>query len=385
MSNPNSLAATPDPVSADWTSREIHQQPAAWAETRAVLKAMEPATRPFLAPLLALRDLRIILTGAGSSAYLGRCLAPALGAALGLRVEAIATTDLVAGPGLYFQRGIPTLLVSFARSGNSPESLAAVELAERHLDSCHQIVITCNADGALGRRGSGQDRTLTILLPDLTHDRGFAMTSSFSSMLLAAWSLLAPSAFTDNACARLGQAGRAALDAAPALVGSLVERRFQRTVYLGSCGLQGLASEAALKLLELTDGGVAALSESTLGFRHGPKTFVTPDCLVVIFLSSDRLTRRYDLDLARELAADGIAGRVLVLSGTVQDLAGLDAWVVPGMTEASDAELAFPYLVVAQLYAYGMSLALGCTPDNPSASGVVSRVVKGVTIHQAED
>jgi tagatose-6-phosphate ketose/aldose isomerase len=130
---------------------------------------------------------------------------------------------------------------------------------------------------------------------------------------------------------------------------------------------------------------VAALSESTLGFRHGPKTFVTPDCLVVIFLSSDRLTRRYDLDLARELAADGIAGRVLVLSGTVQDLAGLDAWVVPGMTEASDAELAFPYLVVAQLYAYGMSLALGCTPDNPSASGVVSRVVKGVTIHQAED
>lgn len=385
MPNPNATVATPDPSAGDWTSREIRQQPAAWSETRAVLAAITPAARRYLSPLLSRPNLRIILTGAGSSAYLGRCLAPELGASLGLRVEAIATTDLVAGPHLYFQRDVPTLLVSFARSGNSPESLAAVELAEKHLSECHQLVITCNADGALYRRGSGQSRTLAVLLPDVTHDRGFAMTSSFSSMLLAAWSLFAPRTFTDDACARLGRAGASTLDAAPALLRPLLERRFRRTVYLGSCGLHGLASEAALKLLELSDGGVAALSDSTLGFRHGPKTFVTPDCLAIVFLSSDRLTRRYDLDLVRELASDGIAGRVLALSGTDADLAGLDAWVVPGMTGASDAELAFPYLVFAQLYAYGMSLALGCTPDNPSASGVVSRVVKGVTIHKAED
>ena len=385
MSNPNAYVATPDPSSSDWTSREIRQQPAAWRETRALLAAIEPAARRFLAPLLARPNLRIILTGAGSSAYLGRCLAPELGAILGLRVEAIATTDLVAGPRLYFQRDVPTLLVSFARSGNSPESLAAVELAEQHLGECHQLVITCNADGALYRRGSGQSRMLSVLLPDVTHDRGFAMTSSFSSMLLAAWSLFAPATFTDDAFARVERAGAITLDAAPALLRPLLERRFRRAVYLGSCGLNGLASEAALKLLELSDGGVAALSDSTLGVRHGPKTFVTPDCLAIVFLSSDRLTRRYDLDLVRELAADGIAGRVLALSGADSDLAGLDAWIVPGMTEASDAELAFPYLVFAQLYAYGMSLALGCTPDSPSASGVVSRVVKGVTIHRVED
>ena len=385
MSNSNFPVGAPEQISGDWTSREIRQQPAAWSETRAVLAALEPAARRFLQPLLARENLRIVLTGAGSSAYLGRCLAPQLGASLGRRVEAIATTDLVAGPGLYFQRQVPTLLVSFARSGNSPESLAAAELAEQYLTECHQLVITCNAEGALYRRACGQSRSFAVLLPDLTHDRGFAMTSSFSSMLLSAWSLFVPATFTDDACARITRAAAATLAAAPALLRPVLERRFSRTVYLGSCGLTGLANEAALKLLELTDGGVAALSDSTLGFRHGPKTFVTPDCLAVVFLSSDRLTRRYDLDLAWELTADGLAGRVLVLSGDAANLAGLDAWVVPGMAGASDAELAFPYLVVAQLYAYDMSLALGCTPDNPSASGAVSRVVKGVTIHQVED
>jgi tagatose-6-phosphate ketose/aldose isomerase len=385
MSNSNATLAAADLNPGDWTSREIRQQPAAWSETRAALAAIEPAARRFLAPLLARQNLRIILTGAGSSAYLGRCIAPELGASLGLRVEAIATTDLVAGPRLYFQRDVPTLLVSFARSGNSPESLAAVELAERSVSECYQLIITCNTDGALYRRESGKRSTLAVLLPDMTHDRGFAMTSSFSSMLLAAWSLFAPATFTDDACTRIGRAGAITLDAAPALLRPLLARPFRRTVYLGSCGLHGLANEAALKLLELSDGGVAALSESTLGFRHGPKTFVTPDCLAVVFLSSDRLTRRYDLDLVRELASDGIAGRVLALSGADTDLAGIDVWVVPGMNGASDAQLAFPYLVFAQLYAYGISLALGCTPDNPSAAGVVSRVVKGVTIHRAED
>jgi len=385
MSNPHDTIATTDPSYSDWTSREIHQQPAAWSEARAVLAAMEPAARRFLAPLLARENLRIILTGAGSSAYLGRCLAPELGASLGRRVEAIATTDLVAGPRLYLQRDVPTLLVSFARSGNSPESVAAVELAEQHLSECHQLIITCNAEGTLYRRGARQTRSLAVLLPDLTHDRGFAMTSSFSSMLLAAWSLFAPETFTDDACMRIGRAGATTLEAAPTLLRPLLARQFRRTVYLGSGGLNGLANEAALKLLELSDGGVAALSESTLGFRHGPKTFVTPDCLAIVFLSSNQLTRRYDVDLVRELQSDGIAGRVLAFSGTDADLEGLDAWVVPGMNEASDAELAFPYLLVAQLYAYGMSLSLGCTPDNPSASGVVNRVVKGVTIHQVED
>src|SRR5205085_12144229 len=126
-------------------------------------------------------SLRIILTGAGSSAFIGECLAPHLGAKLCRRVEAIATTDLVSAPHLYFSEQVPTLLVSFARSGNSPESIAAVELAQRFLGQAHHLAVTCNPHGALARKGLGE----TILLPEETHDRSFAMTSSFSCMSYA--------------------------------------------------------------------------------------------------------------------------------------------------------------------------------------------------------
>lgn len=384
-----SNATSPNPdfthLGGAWTAREIHQQPAVWRDTVAVVAAARDRLQGFLNPLLARPNLRIVLTGAGSSAYLGQCLQPELLAALGRRVEAIATTDLVAGPEQYFQRGVPTLLVSFARSGNSPESLAAVDLAERFVDDCHHLVITCNGAGALYERTVARPNGCAILLPEATHDRGFAMTSSFSSMLYAAWLVFAPDTLDATASQRVKAAASFLLETMPPRIDDLVARRFARTVYLGSCGLAGLASEAALKLLELTDGAVAAISNSPLGFRHGPKTFLTRNTLVVTFLSNNPLTRRYDLDLARELKADGIAGRVLVLSAPRGDLDGLDALVVPGLESAGDAELAFAYLVVAQLYAFQMSIALGCTPDNPSASGAVNRVVKGVTIYPAGD
>ena len=366
-----------------WTAREIQQQPAVWQDTVAVVATEKDRLHAFLQPLLARPDLRVILTGAGSSAYIGQCLQPELLAVLGRRVEAIATTDLVAGPAQYFQRAVPTLLVSFARSGNSPESLAAVELAEKFVDECHQLVITCNEGGALYRRTGTRRNGFAILLPEATHDRGFAMTSSFSSMLYAAYLVFAPALLNTSAGVRIRSAATFLLDTMPARIDDLVARRLARTVYLGSCGLSGLANESSLKLLELTDGAVAAISNSPLGFRHGPKTFVTKNTLVVVFLSNNPLTRRYDLDLVRELKADGIASRVLALSAARDDLAGLDTVVVPGMESAGDAELGFAYLIVAQLYAFQMSIALGCTPDNPSASGAVNRVVKGVTIYPA--
>ena len=114
-----------------WTAREIAQQPESWIRTQELLRQHAAPIAAFLGPLLAQPDLRIILTGAGSSSFIGECLAPLLLQKLGRRVEAIATTDLLSGPHQYFQRDVPTLLVSFGRSGSSPESVAVVELAER--------------------------------------------------------------------------------------------------------------------------------------------------------------------------------------------------------------------------------------------------------------
>ncbi len=366
-----------------WTSAEIAQQPQVWHETAAIVAAMRPAIDAFLRPVLAQPDLRIILTGAGSSAYIGLCLLPDLLASLGHRVEAIATTDIVAAPHRYLQNPVPTLLVSFARSGGSPESLAAVELTDQFVKTCHHLVITCNAHGELRRRLEGQARSLVIVLPEASHDRGFAMTSSFSCMLYAAQLTLAPQLLNDQTVTRMGKAARQVLEQEHLLIQALATRRYQRAVYLGSSGLGGLAQEAALKLLELTDGAVAALSNTSLGFRHGPKTFVNSETLIVLFTSNDPLTRRYDLDIARELAADGIAGRLIVLTTRADDCADLDPVVLSDLKGAPDAELAFAYVIWAQLFAFHSSLVLGCKPDSPSASGTVNRVVRGVTIHPA--
>src|SRR5271167_2465861 len=178
--------ATLNRAGALWTAREIAQQPASWRRTQELLRQLGAPIAGFLAPLLARPDLRIVLTGAGSSAFIGECLAPLLLRRLDRRVEAIATTDLLSGPREYFQQDVPTLLVSFGRSGGSPESLAVVALAEQMLRECHQLVFTCNEQGALYQQCRERRNSLAILLPAETHDRGFAMTSSFTAMMLAA-------------------------------------------------------------------------------------------------------------------------------------------------------------------------------------------------------
>jgi tagatose-6-phosphate ketose/aldose isomerase len=362
-----------------WTAREIRQQPAMWAATEQVVQDLRPRAEAFLAPLLARPDLRVVLAGAGSSDYIGRALAPDLLAGLNRRVEVIATTDLVAGGGQLLQRDVPTLLVSFARSGNSPESVAATEIAETYLTDCRHLVVTCNKNGALYHRHNGKPRSLVALLPEATHDHGFAMTSSFTSMLLSARRILLPDQPFD--IARIGAATESVLADRAASLAAAAAGGFQRVVYLGSRGLAGIADEAALKLLELTDGEIVAMAETPLGFRHGPKTFVDANTLVVLFLSNDPQARRYELDLAREITGDKIAGKLLVLAGQGEGLDGIGADLIPGLSDASDAELCFPYLAWAQTFAFGRSLALGRTPDNPSRTGAVNRVVQGVTIY----
>jgi tagatose-6-phosphate ketose/aldose isomerase len=366
-----------DALGAGLTAREIAQQGNVWLRAD-VVGNQRAAVAAFLEPLLARDNLRIVLTGAGTSAFIGECLVPAM-LAQGRRVEAIATTDLVSGPGLFFQPQVPTLLVSFARSGSSPESLAAVALADQLLPEVHHLIITCNAEGALYRAAKECRSAFAILLPDATHDRGFAMTTSFTSMLLTA--ALAFNLFPAAAVQRLARAAQALPEQALPTIQALVAGQFRRVVYLGSNALRGLAREAALKLLELTDGQVVALFDSPLGFRHGPKTVVDGQTLVVVLLSNDAHARRYDLDLLHELRRDGHAGRVLALSGQPAPGLGADCVEIGGVDGAGDVELALPYIVFCQCFALLQSLALGLRPDTPSVSGTVNRVVRGVTIH----
>ena len=365
---------------AAWTAREIAQQPEVWIRVGDLVAREREALEAFLQPLVENPRLRVVLTGAGTSAYIGDCLAPALAARLGRRVEAIATTDLLSGPDLRLPSDGPTLLVSFARSGNSPESVAAVELAEQFLDGrVFHLVITCNPEGALAAFAAGLANAHVLLMPEAAHDRGFAMTSSFSAMMLAG--ALIFRLVGDGAPRRVALAAAELLPQATALAGRLVARGFERVVYLGSNVLRGLASEAALKLLELTDGRVVAVSDSTLGFRHGPKTIINDRTLVVVLLSNDGYARAYDVDLLRELEREGRAGGLLALGARADGAGGVEKLIIAGMSDAPDLELAPLLVLFAQSFALLQSLELGLTPDRPNPAGTVNRVVQGVTIH----
>jgi tagatose-6-phosphate ketose/aldose isomerase len=362
---------------AGWTAREIAQQPALWADVARLVATQRAMLDPFLVPLLLDPSIRIVFTGAGTSSFIGDCLAPAVGAHLRRRVESVATTDIVSGPERRLQRDVPTLLVSFARSGNSPESVASVDLAEQIVAKVHHLIITCNPEGELAKRAPQLRSARVLMLPDATNDRGFAMTSSFSSMVLVAGLIFG--VIRDQSVAAICRAADSLLPNAWSLAQRLVAREFHRVIYLGSNELSGLASEAALKLLELTDGQLVASAESTLGFRHGPKTIINNRSLVVLMLSNDAYTRAYDEDLLAELRRDARAGEVLALSA--RDVKEGEPVRIEGMSEASDLELALLYVLIAQTFALTQSLALGLTPDRPNAAGVVNRVVQGVTIH----
>ncbi|KRG72135.1 sugar isomerase [Pseudoxanthomonas dokdonensis] len=364
---------------AIWTAREITQQPAMLERTQALVAQLHPQLEAFAGAITGNPAARVILTGAGTSAYIGQCLAPLLDRRLAARVDAVPTTDLVCAPRLYLDPAQPLLLVSFGRSGNSPESLAAVELAESLVDEVRHLVVTCNPDGALSRVPVAH--SMTLQLPEETHDTSFAMTSSFSCMMLATVAALLPAGELASRIAPIAHATQAVIEQSLTLLQSLANARHDRVVYLGSGLLQGLAREATLKLGELTNGAVATCYDSPLGFRHGPKTFIDANTLVLVFVSNDPYTRRYDHDLIDELRRDGRAARVIEISARPRTAVSADTLLVPGLADAQDLDLLWPYVAAAQIYAFLHSRARGVTPDNPNPSGLVNRVVQGVQLY----
>lgn len=353
----------------DWTGREIAQQPDIW---RAALERVDGARSEidaWLQPLLAKDNLRIILTGAGSSAYIGKALAPTLTRALDRPVEAISTTSIVGAPDEYLLADRPTLLVSYGRSGSSPESIGAVQLANQLVPDCYHLVLCCNPESALGRADRESARAKCLIMPPQALDQSFAMTSSFTSMLISTLGIFVPDAVQAE---RAMAAARSLIATESVELSRLSKSGFRRVAFLGTGALQGIATEAALKALELSAGRIDSYAESPLGFRHGPKFIVDSDTLVFLLTHPEPYSRSYDLDLAAELERDGIAKAVVRLD-LLPELQGV----------ALDAQwLGLVYLVWCQQFAYRHALALGITPDNPCPSGEVNRVVQGVTLHR---
>lgn len=371
------------------TAKEICNQPKLWRETYEIILNKREELKAFLDNFAKKPNARVIITGAGSSAFVGDSVVAYLNAKENIKIEAIATTDIVSHPSYYLKKDEPTLLISCARSGNSPESTAAVALAEKIVDDINHLVLTCNPEGELALHAKKNDSNFLLLMPEESNDKGFAMTGSFSTMLLSCLLI-----FNLDKLEKIGKQietisaqGEKVLTNNVELMQKIVAEKFKRTVYLGTANAFGLARESALKVLELTAGKISTLYDTPVGFRHGPKSIIDDETLIVIFFSNDTYTRKYEYDLLKEVYSQNGNHKVLAISDyedkIIED--NSDYFIAINKEEQEyedDSFLVFDYLLNAQMYAFINSMELGIGPDNPCPTGEVNRVVKGVIIHE---
>ena len=366
-----------------FTEKEIWGQPVLWQAIYDQAVKEKQSLKLFLENATAHENLNIILTGAGSSAFIGLSLTGLFKRHFKRNTRAVSSTDLVTHPTDYLDSDVPLLLVSFARSGNSPESVTAVRIAEEVCSKVYHLIITCDKSGELARYKTNSAEYVFVL-PAEANDLSLAMTGSYSGMLLAGL-LIARinqinelqaqvSALQQYALKLLGQAED---------FKQLAEVDFERAVFLGSGPLYGTATESHLKLQELTDGRIICKKDSFLGFRHGPKAVINDKTLVFMLFSNNPYVLQYETDLIESLKE---GQKPLLLAGITES--GLNELKLDTLFVLSDKGnyldedfLPVCFVLPAQLVGYYKCLQLGLNPDSPSASGAISRVVKGVVIY----
>ena len=370
-----------------FTITEIYQQPATWRKTCAQLAACKDELQKFVDQVVKAPDFDIVLTGAGTSEFVGNSLYHALNKKYDFKVKSYASTDIVPNPEDTLSRTKPTLLINFGRSGNSPESVGSVEAAEVVCENLFHLFVTCNNEGALSKLADKKDNCFALNLTPETHDKSFAMTSSYSNMYLATYLALNLDRLDEITAAveKICAAGQNFLDNQFEEVAKIIaEFDFNRIVYLGNIALKGVAQESALKMLELTAGKVATMYDSQLGFRHGPKSIIDDNTLTVAYLSDDDYRRRYELDLIKEMSGQRKGNKIAVVYSKdceeVKELVDYTIQFNVGET-MENIMLGLDFILFAQTLAVMKSLSMGITPDNPCPTGEVNRVVKGVILY----
>lgn len=363
------------------TLREICQQPWTWRRTCEQMLASRNELRGCLDGIRSL-----VFTGSGSSEYAGECVRLPIQNELGISTGSISGGALLMQGSQALPPGRPGLLVSLARSGNSPESSGVLK---RLLDSEPEyghLVMTCNERGSLAREWNSNRNVRVITLPPETNDQSLVMTSSFTNLLLAA-RFLGMLKWPDRY--------RKVCETQSGIVQNLIQgnfdelariasTNFRRSAFLGSGTRYAASREAALKMLEMTSGNVPSICETYLGFRHGPMSFVRNDTLIFCQLSSNMMTRAYELDLLSELNRKKLGLCKVIVGENIPDAVVQKGDAViecPGLAELGDDDAAIIYVVVAQLLAFFRCLEEGLQPDSPSEDGIINRVVEGFPLH----
>lgn len=372
---------------ASLTAKEIAGQPVLWKDTEKCFFENADAIDKFLKSAYTEAD-NIVLTGAGTSAFIGLSLQGSFFRNTGIITSAIATTDIVSHPQDYFNHHQTSLIISFARSGNSPESCAALELADKFSKKCFHLIITCDKNGALAKCSSSNP-TCLFVLPEASNDKSLAMTGSYTSMLLTGLMIayINQKQKIKKQVSLLIKAAENILSNDAPLIQKIAEKNFRRAVFLGSGNLLGTATEAALKLQELTDGKVICKQDTYLGLRHGPKAVIDENTLVVYFFSNNDYVKQYEDDLVNAMKTGNDALFQLGVSERFEKNKSINTQVNFGVDGEDIDEDFLPVCAIlpGQLLGFYKSLQLGLKPDAPSVNGAISRVVQGVHIYPIED
>lgn len=366
-----------------YTPAEIAQQPRTWLRTFELLQARHKEIENFLGSA-GLRESisarpSVFLVGAGSSDYIGHSLFHLLRRAWQTEVLPVASTSLLTDFPDYVLPERRALWISFSRSGDSPEGIAVLERALEECPNIAHLLVTCNASGRMARALEGRRNGLAMVLDEETNDRGLAMTSSFTNMVLAGQFLAyatQPAAW-DPVVQALVRAAESLLPGAAALAAELTSAGCSRACFIGSGGLAGAAMESALKMLELTAGRVQTMSQATLALRHGPMAALQRDTLLVSFVSSEAPRRNYELDLLREIGSKQLVRTRVAVATDPQGLDGAAEHVLAPEASAAIPDACRPVLdvIFGQLLGLFASIHAGLKPDDPSPNGAISRVV----------
>jgi tagatose-6-phosphate ketose/aldose isomerase len=368
------------------TLPEILQQPQTWRRTYARVSSLATRIETFLTNAgIGTGAPHVLLVGAGTSDYIGKSVYSLLQKQWGCDVQAVPSTDLLTNMEDHIIPGRDYLWISFSRSGDSSEGVAVLETALTAHPEIKHLIVTCNDAGRMANAFKGEN-VFSIVLDDAVNDRGLAMTSSFSNMVIVAHALAHIRTLNDYASIveRLADSATQSLPLIANTCDRLVQAGFTKTCFLGTGPLKGAAVESGLKVLELTGGRVVSFAESFLGLRHGPLSAIDDDTLVVGFLSSDARRRQFELDLMQEIADKHLTSKYLAVYPTMPENGQIspEHSLFLGLNhELADFYLTPLAVLVGQFLGFFSSLKVGLRPDEPSPRGAISRVVEHVTIH----
>jgi tagatose-6-phosphate ketose/aldose isomerase len=373
-----------------YTPSEIARQPATWESTFSLFQKQRTELAEFLANAGLGDSARpkptVFLIGAGTSDYIGRSLVHVLRRFWKCEVIAIPSTSLLTHGEQWLIPGQRYVWISFSRSGESPEGVAVLEQALACHPEIQHIIVSCNAEGRMIRCAAGKKQAFAVVLDDAVNDRGLAMTSSFSNMVVFGQCLAHVHHLTqyEAILSRLLEAGKTFLPRAADAAAALAAEAYERVCFLGSGALEGVAVESGLKVLELTAGKILAMSESAMGLRHGPMAALDKTTLLVAFLSSDENVARYERDLLQELTQKRLVKTQIAVGGHSElPLDGLaERYLSPDIRTPVPDDCRPPVdILFGQLLGLFFSLRWNLTPDGPSPNGVISRVVQNVRIY----